>query len=434
MRAAGPARRRRRAARAGDRRQRRHHAPAAERVRRRHPHDRRHRRRPRDAAKALSEPFTLYQAGFDASWELDLGPRAPLHRGADADVVRQAALLDLARLTLASDLAQLLRTAHRPAPDPAGARGHRRAGRPHAYPGGARPGGTVGQLDGAAARRLGRYPRATAAAAGAGGGQHQPDRAVGRAAGALRDELADQETGAGINMDRGKGAGKSTPPARRPCPTWRWACLPRSPGAGSTSAPPKPGCTAPPPTSKPGCTAPPPTSAWPRPTCIPAFAWARMFGVVPERRVLGLGQPGLVHRPQPEPACSTMAAARAWWNCASWSSRKRRSTSSGPCSRPGRRSTTRSTPTRPNASRPGSWPSARAAPATPASWRWRATRAGRWMAPWRWTASGAICSDRPPAKGGWPRAMSRSTRPLAMCRATRPSAAPPDASPASAQP
>ena len=37
-------------------------------------------------AKALSEPFTLYQAGFDASWELDLGPRAPLHRGADADV------------------------------------------------------------------------------------------------------------------------------------------------------------------------------------------------------------------------------------------------------------------------------------------------------------------------------------------------------------
>ena len=32
-------------------------------------------------AKALSEPFTLYQAGFDASWELDLWGRVPLHRG-----------------------------------------------------------------------------------------------------------------------------------------------------------------------------------------------------------------------------------------------------------------------------------------------------------------------------------------------------------------
>ena len=45
-----------------------------------------------------------------------MGPRAPLHRGADADVVRQAALLDLARLTLASDLARNyfeLRTAQR---------------------------------------------------------------------------------------------------------------------------------------------------------------------------------------------------------------------------------------------------------------------------------------------------------------------------------
>ena len=33
---------------------------------------------------------------------------------------------------------------------------------------------------------------------------------MGERPGALRDELADQETGAGINMDRGKGAGKST--------------------------------------------------------------------------------------------------------------------------------------------------------------------------------------------------------------------------------
>lgn len=68
-------------------------------------------------AEHLSEPFTLYQAGFDASWELDLWGRV---RGsieaADADVQRQAALLDLARLSLASDVARHyvdLRTAQR---------------------------------------------------------------------------------------------------------------------------------------------------------------------------------------------------------------------------------------------------------------------------------------------------------------------------------
>lgn len=68
-------------------------------------------------AKALSEPFTLYQAGFDASWELDLWGRVRRSiEAADADVVRQAALLDLARLTLASDVARNyfeLRTAQR---------------------------------------------------------------------------------------------------------------------------------------------------------------------------------------------------------------------------------------------------------------------------------------------------------------------------------
>ena len=78
----------------------------------------------------------------------------------------------------------------------------------------------------------------------------------------------------------------------------------------------------------------------------------------------------------------------------------------------------------------------RARSAGDASWRWRATRRGGGL-PWRWTASGAICrrgATWPPAKGGWPRAMSRSTRPLAMCRATRPSAARRPTSPASAQP
>jgi NodT family efflux transporter outer membrane factor (OMF) lipoprotein len=57
-------------------------------------------------AKILSEPFTLYQAGFDASWELDLWGRVRRSiEAADADVAGQAALLDLARLSLASDVA-----------------------------------------------------------------------------------------------------------------------------------------------------------------------------------------------------------------------------------------------------------------------------------------------------------------------------------------
>lgn len=58
-------------------------------------------------ASLLSEPFTLYQAGFDASWELDLWGRVGhAIEGADADVAAQAALLDLARLSLSSDVAQ----------------------------------------------------------------------------------------------------------------------------------------------------------------------------------------------------------------------------------------------------------------------------------------------------------------------------------------
>lgn len=65
----------------------------------------------------LAEPFTLYQAGFDASWELDLWGRVRRSvEAADADVGQQAALLDLARLSLASDVARHyfeLRTAQR---------------------------------------------------------------------------------------------------------------------------------------------------------------------------------------------------------------------------------------------------------------------------------------------------------------------------------
>lgn len=65
----------------------------------------------------LTEPFNLYQAGFDASWEPDLWGRIRRSiEAADADVGQQAALLDLARLSLASDVARNyfeLRTAQR---------------------------------------------------------------------------------------------------------------------------------------------------------------------------------------------------------------------------------------------------------------------------------------------------------------------------------
>lgn len=55
----------------------------------------------------LSEPFTLYQAGFDASWELDLWGRVRRSvEAADADIAHQQALLDLAWLTLTSDVAR----------------------------------------------------------------------------------------------------------------------------------------------------------------------------------------------------------------------------------------------------------------------------------------------------------------------------------------
>lgn len=53
----------------------------------------------------LAEPFTLYQAGFDASWELDLWGRVRRSiEAADADVAQQAALLDMARLSVASEV------------------------------------------------------------------------------------------------------------------------------------------------------------------------------------------------------------------------------------------------------------------------------------------------------------------------------------------
>jgi outer membrane protein TolC len=55
----------------------------------------------------LSEPFTLYQAGFDASWEIDLWGRVRRAvEAAEADVTRQAALLDYSRLSVTSEVAR----------------------------------------------------------------------------------------------------------------------------------------------------------------------------------------------------------------------------------------------------------------------------------------------------------------------------------------
>ena len=61
-----------------------------------------------DALKQLlAEPFNLYQAGFDASWELDLwgGVRRSIE-AADAGVEQQAALLNMAQLSVTSEVAR----------------------------------------------------------------------------------------------------------------------------------------------------------------------------------------------------------------------------------------------------------------------------------------------------------------------------------------
>ena len=72
----------------------------------------------RDAvAKSLSEPYTSYQGGFDASWEIDLWGRVRRAvEAADADIANSLALLDQTRLVISSDLAMAyidLRTTQR---------------------------------------------------------------------------------------------------------------------------------------------------------------------------------------------------------------------------------------------------------------------------------------------------------------------------------
>ncbi|MHC1479954.1 efflux transporter outer membrane subunit [Frateuria aurantia] len=62
---------------------------------------------PAALTKVLSQPYNLYQAGFDASWEPDLwGKVRRSIEASDADVANQAAMLDMARLSLASDVAR----------------------------------------------------------------------------------------------------------------------------------------------------------------------------------------------------------------------------------------------------------------------------------------------------------------------------------------
>jgi len=58
-------------------------------------------------SRLLAEPFTMYQAGFDVSWEPDFWGRvSSAIAAADADVAAQAALLDAARLAVAGDIAR----------------------------------------------------------------------------------------------------------------------------------------------------------------------------------------------------------------------------------------------------------------------------------------------------------------------------------------
>lgn len=57
--------------------------------------------------KALAEPFTQYQAGFDASWELDLwGRLARQNEAAGANAEAAAFLLEQARISIASEVAR----------------------------------------------------------------------------------------------------------------------------------------------------------------------------------------------------------------------------------------------------------------------------------------------------------------------------------------
>ncbi|MGF6345445.1 efflux transporter outer membrane subunit [Variovorax sp. W2I14] len=57
--------------------------------------------------RTLSEPYNLYQAGFDASWEIDLWGRVRRAvEAADADAAASAAMLEQAKLSVQAELAR----------------------------------------------------------------------------------------------------------------------------------------------------------------------------------------------------------------------------------------------------------------------------------------------------------------------------------------
>lgn len=61
----------------------------------------------RELIDAMSDPFTLYQAGFDASWELDLWGRIRRSvEAADASIEAQQAIQDETRLLVVSEVAR----------------------------------------------------------------------------------------------------------------------------------------------------------------------------------------------------------------------------------------------------------------------------------------------------------------------------------------
>ena len=153
---------------------------ASERVRRRGASDRCDSARTRDKIVPLiAEPYGFYQVGFDASWELDLWGRIRSSvEQADADIARQGALLDLARVSLASDVARgFFEVRTDPASDSCDARrdrGHGGSPVDHRGPGRGRPRRRA--VSRAPASGPGGAQVATAAIARARGGGRQRDR------------------------------------------------------------------------------------------------------------------------------------------------------------------------------------------------------------------------------------------------------------------
>jgi outer membrane protein TolC len=162
-------------------------------------------------AKFLSQPFTLHQAGFDASWEPDLWGRVRRSlEAADADLGSQAALADLARLSVTSDLAR-------------------------AY------------ADLRTTQRLLELAREDVSAL-----RERLDIVQARVRGGAVDSLDLERRRAELAALQARHDARCwrqprIRPGRR-FPTWRLACRRKSRCAGPTSAPPRPACTVPRPT------------------------------------------------------------------------------------------------------------------------------------------------------------------------------------------